>query len=114
MPDIDLVVLTASIPTSVGGGVGTASLVEAHKRIVERLPRGWQLFAHRSSHRMTISEGLELIVGAIRSILERRRVQVLRALTVGEQVSASRSSTPPFGGGKWFHQLTFAAYRDNG
>jgi pimeloyl-ACP methyl ester carboxylesterase len=70
MPDIEFVVVTASIPSDVGGRIGKVNLGQAHKRMVDRVPRGRHLFAEKSSHRTIISADAELIVDVIRSILE--------------------------------------------
>jgi pimeloyl-ACP methyl ester carboxylesterase len=70
MPDIEFVVVTASIPSDVGGRIGKVNLGQAHKRMVDRLPRGRHLFAEKSSHRTIIAEDAALIVDVIRSMLE--------------------------------------------
>jgi pimeloyl-ACP methyl ester carboxylesterase len=69
MPDIDFVVVTASIPSDVGGHIGKVNLGQAHQRMVDRVPRGRHLFAEKSSHRTIISADGELIIDVIRSML---------------------------------------------
>jgi pimeloyl-ACP methyl ester carboxylesterase len=70
MPDIEFVVVTASIPSDVMGHIGKVNLGQAHKRIVDRVPRGRHLFAEKSSHRTIIAEDAELIIDVIRSMLD--------------------------------------------
>lgn len=69
MPDMEFVVVTASIPSDVGGRIGKVNLGQAHQRMVERVPRGRHLFAEKSSHRTIISADAELIIDVIRSML---------------------------------------------
>jgi pimeloyl-ACP methyl ester carboxylesterase len=70
MPDIEFIVVTASVPSDVGGRIGKVNLGQVHKRMVDRVPRGRHLFAEKSSHRTIISQDAELIVDVIRSMLD--------------------------------------------
>jgi pimeloyl-ACP methyl ester carboxylesterase len=70
MPDIAFVLVTASIPSDVGGRIGKMNLSQAHKRMVDRVPRGLHLFAEKSSHRTMISEDVDLIIDVIQSMLD--------------------------------------------
>jgi pimeloyl-ACP methyl ester carboxylesterase len=69
MPDIEFVVVTASIPSDVGGRIGKANLGQAHQRMADRVPRRRHLFAEKSSHQTIISADAELIIDVIRSML---------------------------------------------
>jgi pimeloyl-ACP methyl ester carboxylesterase len=69
LPDVEFVVVTASIPSDVGGHIGKVNLGQAHKRMVDRVPRGRHLFAEKSSHRTIISADAELIIDVIQSML---------------------------------------------
>lgn len=71
-PDVEVVVVTASVPADIGGRIGNVNLGQAHQRMVDRVPRGRHVFAEKSSHRTMTSEEPELIVDIIRSMLSRR------------------------------------------
>ena len=69
IPDIEFVVVTASNPSDVLGRIGKVNLGRAHKRMVDRVPRGRHLFAEKSSHRTIILADAVLIIDVIRSML---------------------------------------------
>ena len=53
-----------------GTAMGASSSLAAHQHIAQRAPRGRHILAKKSSHRTMTSDEPELIVAAIRSIVE--------------------------------------------
>lgn len=72
LPDVDTVVMTSCKAFEVAGRMsGGRSMLQPHRRIVERFPHGRHVLAEHSTHLTLLTEEADLVATQIRSIVTR-------------------------------------------